>query len=158
VRNRGSGIIQVMKAEIISIGTELLLGRIVNTNAAYLSAKLAELGIDSYYQMTVGDNSERLVRVIREALVRSDIVILTGGLGPTIDDITMESVARLVKRPLVLNKSVLKDIETRFKSRGFNPPPGNERQAMVPEGAKCLRNKFGTAPALIIEDSGKVII
>lgn len=147
-----------MKAEIISIGTELLLGHIVNTNAAYLSRKLAELGIDLYYQTTVGDNPQRLGQAIRKALVRSDIVILTGGLGPTIDDITMESVAHLMGRPLVLNEIILRDIEKHFKSRGFKTPPGNEKQASVPEGAKCLRNKFGTAPALIIEHMGKVIV
>lgn len=147
-----------MKAEIISIGTELLLGHILNTNAAYLSRKLSELGIDLYYQTTVGDNPDRLIQTIRKAITRSDIVILTGGLGPTVDDITMESVARLIGRPLVLNKTVLKDIERYFKSRGFKPPPGNDRQARVPEGAKCLHNKFGTAPALIVEHLGKVII
>lgn len=147
-----------MKAEIISIGTELLLGHIVNTNAAYLSRNLAEIGIDLYYQTTVGDNPERLIHITRKALTRSDIVILTGGLGPTVDDITMESVARLTNRPLILNKSVLKDIKRYFKSKGFKTPPGNDRQAMVPEGAKCLHNKFGTAPALIIEHLGKVIV
>ncbi|MCX5678513.1 MAG: competence/damage-inducible protein A [Candidatus Omnitrophica bacterium] len=147
-----------MRAEIISIGTELLLGHILNTNAAYLSRKLAELGIDLYYQTTVGDNPERLIQTIRKAIARSDIVILTGGLGPTIDDVTMESVARLTDRPLVLNKIVLKDIERYFKARGFKPPSGNDRQARVPQGAKCLHNKFGTAPALIVEHLGKVIV
>lgn len=147
-----------MKAEIISIGTELLLGHIVNTNAAYLSRKLAELGIDLYYQTTVGDNPERLIQAIRKAITRSDIVILTGGLGPTIDDVTMESIARLTGRPLIPNKTVLKNIKGYFKSRGFKPPIGNEKQARVPQGAKCLHNKFGTAPALIVEHLGKVII
>lgn len=147
-----------MIAEIISIGTELLLGHIVNTNAAYLSGKLAELGIDLYYQTTVGDNPQRLVQTIRKALVRSDIVILTGGLGPTVDDITMEAIATLTSRPLTLNKAVLKDIDRYFKSRGFKTPHGNDRQARVPEGAKCLHNKFGTAPALIVEHLGKVIV
>lgn len=147
-----------MKAEIISIGTELLLGHIVNTNAAYISWKLAGLGIDLYYQTTVGDNPERLIQAARKALVRSDIIILTGGLGPTVDDITMESIANLIGRPLVLNKNVLKDIERHFKSRGIKPPPGNDRQARVPEGAKCLSNELGTAPALIVEYMDKVII
>ena len=153
-----SGIILDMKAEIISIGTELLLGHIVNTNAAYLSGKLAGLGIDLYYQTTVGDNPQRLVQTIRKSLVRSDIVLLTGGLGPTVDDITMESVANLIGRKLVLNKTVLRDIERHFKSRGSRTPPGNDRQARVPEGARCLRNEVGTAPALIIEYLGKVIV
>lgn len=147
-----------MKAEIISIGTELLLGHIVNTNAAYLSRKLAGLGIDLYYQTTVGDNPERLIQSVRKALIRSDIVILTGGLGPTIDDITMESISLLTGRPLIPNKAVSKDIERYFKSRGLKPSRGNEKQSRVPEGARCLRNKFGTAPALIVGHLGKVII
>ncbi|MBN2453397.1 MAG: competence/damage-inducible protein A [Candidatus Omnitrophica bacterium] len=147
-----------MKAEIISIGTELLLGQIVNTNAAYLSRKLAELGIDLYYQTTIGDNSQRLVQTLRKSLIRSDIILLTGGLGPTVDDITMEAVANLIGKPLILNRAILKDIKRYFLSRGFKPPHGNDRQARVPEGAKCLRNKVGTAPGLIIEHLGKVII
>lgn len=147
-----------MNAEIISIGTELLLGHIVNTNAAYLSRELAMLGIDLYYQTTVGDNPARLVQTLRKSLIRSDIVILTGGLGPTVDDITMKAVADAIHKPLVLNKKVLKDIERYFGSRGFKAPAGNNRQAMVPEGAKCLHNKFGTAPGLIIEYRDKVII
>lgn len=147
-----------MKAEIISIGTELLLGHIINTNAAYLSGRLAALGIDLYYQTTVGDNPERLTQAIKRALIRSDIVILTGGLGPTIDDITMESISLLTGRPLIPNRAVAKDIARYFKSRGLRPSRGNEKQSRVPEGARCLRNKFGTAPALIIEYLGKVVI
>jgi len=147
-----------MKAEIISIGTELLLGHIVNTNAAYLSRRLAELGIDLYFQTTVGDNPQRLTQTIRKALVRSDVVILTGGLGPTIDDITSESVANLISKPLVFDASVWRDIQKRFGSMGVKMPSGNKRQAMVPKGAICLRNNFGTAPALIVEYMDKVII
>jgi len=147
-----------MNAEIISIGTELLLGHIVNTNAAYLSRKLSELGVDIYYQTTVGDNPQRLTHTIRKALVRSDIVILTGGLGPTVDDITIEAVAGLVGKPLVLNKVILADIKNHFKARGIAMPAGNERQAHIPEEAKWLRNKVGTAPGVIIEYHGKVII
>ncbi len=147
-----------MKAEIISIGTELLLGHIVNTNAAYLSRKLSGLGIDLYYQTTVGDNPERLIQAVRKALIRSDIVILAGGLGPTIDDITMESIAFLTGRPLIPNIAVSKDIARYVKSRGLKPPRGNDKQSRVPEGARCLRNKLGTAPALIIEHLDKVIV
>ncbi|MFH1189989.1 MAG: competence/damage-inducible protein A [Candidatus Omnitrophota bacterium] len=147
-----------MKAEIISIGTELLLGHIVNTNAAYLSRKLAALGIDLYYQTTVGDNPGRLVQAVRRALMRSDIALLTGGLGPTVDDVTMASIATLTGKPLVLNRGVLKDITGYFRSRGLKLSPGNEKQARVPKGVTCLRNKLGTAPALIIEHLGKVIV
>lgn len=146
------------KAEIISIGTELLLGRILNTNAAYLSRKLAELGFDQYFQTTVGDNPERLIRAARSALLRNDLVIMTGGLGPTVDDVTMKSVADLAGRPLVLDSRVLKDIRGYFERRGVKLPPGNKVQAMVPRGARCLVNKFGTAPGLIIEYMDKVIV
>ncbi|MBN1526763.1 MAG: nicotinamide-nucleotide amidohydrolase family protein [Candidatus Omnitrophica bacterium] len=117
-----------MRAEIISIGTELLLGHIVNTNAAYLARKLAETGIDLYHQMTVGDNPLRLYESLRRTLDRSDIVITTGGLGPTVDDITIRTVAKLLNRRL------------------------------IPKGVKWLRNKVGTAPGLIAEHKGKIII
>lgn len=147
-----------MRAEIISIGTELLLGQIVNTNAAYLARKLAELGIDLYHQTTVGDNPQRLADAIRRALGRSDIVILTGGIGPTIDDITAATVARVVGKKLVLNKSALKNLKDYFKLRGCKMPAGNIRQAHVPEGARIAYNAVGTAPGLIIDYRGRVII
>lgn len=147
-----------MKAEIISIGTEILLGHIVNTNAAYLSRKLSELGIDLYYQTTVGDNPQRLAQVVRKALVRSDIVILTGGLGPTVDDITIGAVAMVAGKKLILNKAILKDIKAHFKARGFATPAGNDRQAYIPDGAKWIKNKAGTAPGVIVEYYEKAII
>ncbi len=147
-----------MKAEIISIGTELLLGTIVNTNAAYLAKKLSELGIDLYYQTTVGDNIQRLAESIKRSLGRSDIVVLSGGLGPTVDDITIEAVAKLAGRKLVMHDAILADIRAHFTTRGFAMPSGNERQAAIPEGAKWLKNKVGTAPGVILEYQGKVII
>lgn len=147
-----------MNAEIISIGTELLLGRIVNTNAAYIARRLASLGVDVYHQMTVGDNPRRLIEVIRKAALRSDAIIMTGGLGPTVDDITIPSVAELAGKRLILNKTVLKDLKDYCRLRGRNMPPDNVRQAYLPEGAKWIRNLMGTAPGLIIEWRGKVII
>jgi nicotinamide-nucleotide amidase len=147
-----------MKAEIISIGTELLLGQIVNTNAAYLAQKLASLGVDLYYQSTVGDNPQRLSESIRKALGRSDIVILSGGLGPTVDDITAATVARTIGQPLVLNKSALDGLKSFFKFRKINIPAGNDRQAYIPRGSRPLRNRVGTAPGIIIEIKNRSII
>ena len=119
-----------MNAEIICIGTELLLGHVVNTNASFIAEKLAGSGIDHYFQATVGDNPKRLADTIRAALTRSDVVITTGGLGPTVDDITTRIIADVV----------------------------NKKQALIPEGAKWLRNPYGTAPGLIIEHKSKIII
>lgn len=147
-----------MKAEIISVGTELLLGQIVNTNAAYIARKLAGLGIDLYHQSTVGDNPERLAAAIRTALGRADIVILTGGLGPTVDDITAAAVARALRKNLVLSKPALKYLTDYFKRRGIKMPAGNARQARVPEGARIVRNAVGTAPGLVIDHRGRIII
>ena len=147
-----------MKAEIISIGTEILLGHIVNTNAAYLSERLAESGIDVYYHTTVGDNPARLAQSLKQAVGRSDIVITSGGLGPTVDDITTGTVASLAGRPLVLNRSILKDLKKYFRIRKYKFPPENVRQAYIPEGAKWIANKIGTAPGLTIEYEGRIII
>jgi len=147
-----------MKAEIISIGTELLLGTILNTNSALLSQRLAGLGIDVYHHITVGDNPSRLNEAIRRSLSRSDIVITTGGLGPTVDDITTETIATLAGKNLILNKVVIKDLRDYFKLRKLEPPPDCARQAYIPEGAKWIRNAVGTAPGLIMEYGGKTII
>ncbi len=139
-----------MNAEIISIGTELLLGHILNTNAAYLSHKLAELGIDLYYQTSVGDNTKRLEECIRRSAGRSDIVIMTGGLGPTVDDITVEALSRIGGEKTVLNRTVLKDLRSYFALKKLKIPPGSMRQAYIPRGARWVRNKVGTAPGLMI--------
>lgn len=147
-----------MKAEIIGIGTEILLGQIVNTNSAYLSRGLAEQGIDAYYHLTVGDNPLRLYTAIIRALGRSDIVITTGGLGPTLDDITLETIAKVVQKPLIFKKEILTRIKTHFKKRHIRMPQNNIRQAYIPKGARWLKNGVGTAPGLIIETSGKILI
>ena len=147
-----------MKAEIISIGTEILLGHIVNTNTPYLSRKLAELGIDVYYHTTVGDNPERLREALTHSLKRSDIIITTGGLGPTVDDITLQAIAATIGKELVFRKDILKKIEKNFKQRKFKIPKEALRQAFVPLGATPLINNVGTAPGLIIEHEGKIII
>ncbi len=147
-----------MQAEIISIGTELLLGHIVNTNAAFLSQKLAEIGIDVYYQTTVGDNPQRLIESIKRSVRRSDIIITSGGLGPTVDDVTIEAIAALLNRRLVLNKTVLKGVKAYFKLRKVKFPIETMRQAYIPEGVKWIRNNVGTAPGLLVEYMGKTIV
>ena len=147
-----------MNAEVISIGTELLLGHVVNTNAAFLSEKLAEAGVDVYRHTTVGDNPTRLTTAIMRALGRSDIVITSGGLGPTVDDITIETVAHLIGRKLVLNKTILKDAKDYFRSKNVPFPKESIRQAYIPEDVKWVRNRVGTAPGLIAEYFSKKII
>lgn len=147
-----------MIAEIVSVGTELLLGQIVNTNSTYISQRLAELGIDVYFQSCVGDNLLRLQSVVFQALSRSDIVIVTGGLGPTDDDLTVSAVAGVLNRELVFSQEVLADIGRYFSKTGRQAPETNVKQAYVIEDCNIIRNKIGTAPGQIVEDSGKVIV
>lgn len=150
-----------MVVELISVGTEILLGNIVNTNAAYLAEKCALLGCSLYHQTVVGDNEERMEEVIRQAVNRSDIVILTGGLGPTKDDLTKEVTARVFGRELYLDEHSKSRIQEYFHTNGSkNITENNWKQAMVPEGAIVVDNHNGTAPGLIIEDkeNGKTAI
>jgi len=147
-----------MQAEVISIGTELLLGKTINTNLAYIARSLSPLGIDLFYATTVDDNEIRLYTVIKRALHRSDIVIATGGLGPTVDDITLQIIAQATQKKLILNKSVLKDIKEHFHRRQIPMPKENVRQALIPEGARPLKNEVGTAPGLIMVFDKKVLI
>ena len=152
-----------MITELISVGTEILLGNIVNTNSAYLSEKCALLGLSVYYQDVVGDNEGRMRDVIRTALDRSDVVILTGGLGPTEDDITKEVTADLMGMPLKEDSHSRKLIDKYLKEYEKNNPQrritkNNYKQAMVPEGAIVLDNHNGTAPGLILEKKGKTAI
>ncbi|HEX6971525.1 MAG TPA: CinA family nicotinamide mononucleotide deamidase-related protein, partial [Limnochordia bacterium] len=134
-----------MVAECIFVGTELLLGQIVNTNGAYLGRRLAELGIDQYLQVTVGDNPARLRAALAAALQRADVVITSGGLGPTLDDLTRETAAELAGRALRFDPALWEQI-----ARGRTLRENMKRQAMVPEGATVLPNAVGTAPGLII--------
>lgn len=148
-----------MRAEIISIGTELLLGAIVDTNAAYVSRRLAEIGIDLYHRVTVGDNEGRIARCIEEALERTDVVLCTGGLGPTVDDVTRQAIARATGRELVLDEEMLGWIEERFRGWGHPMSENNRRQALMPEGAIAIENPVGTAPIFIVQDQrGDVIV
>ncbi len=148
-----------MIAELVFVGTELLLGEILNTNAQYLSERLALVGIDVYHQVTVGDNAERLATVLRTALSRADVVITSGGLGPTLDDITRDVSAEVTGRPLELDEVLLAELQAFYAGRGRTMAPNNVRQVMVPHGATPLRNDRGTAPGLIIPaQDGKAIV
>ena len=138
-----------MSAEIICIGTELLLGDILNTNCHYLAQELASLGIPHYYQTVVGDNLERIHRVIEIAIARSTILIFTGGLGPTPDDLTTEAIAAFFKTPLAEKPEIIADISAKFASIGRKMTPSNRKQALIPQGANILPNPSGTAPGMI---------
>jgi nicotinamide-nucleotide amidase len=138
-----------MSAEIICVGTELLLGDIVNTNARYLALELAKLGIPHYYQTVVGDNVERLQKAIAIAADRSSILLFTGGLGPTPDDLTTETIAAFFHTPLQEDPQILADIEQKFSSSGRIMTPSNRKQALIPVGAEVLPNPSGTAPGMI---------
>ncbi|MDQ7096084.1 competence/damage-inducible protein A [Desulfosporosinus sp. PR] len=147
-----------MKAEIVATGTELLLGETLNTSAHYLTGKLSSLGIEVDYHTTVGDNSERLEQVLRQAIDRSDLLVTTGGLGPTADDLTKELVAKVLNLPMELDQTSLQQIVQFFGRRKAPMPSSNEKQAYFPKGSKILPNPIGTAPGAIIEKSGKTVI
>ncbi|MGB9752892.1 competence/damage-inducible protein A [Roseiflexus castenholzii] len=148
-----------MNAEILAIGSELLLGETIDTNSAYLAQQLAAIGINLFRKSVVGDNEERIAAAISEALGRADLLICTGGLGPTVDDVTREAVARALQRPLVFHQHLLDQIEARFRAFGRPMPQSNRRQAHVPEGARIVENPRGTAPAFIVEDArGTVVV
>lgn len=147
-----------MTVEFVCVGTELLLGNIVNTNAAYLAEQCAGLGLSCYYQSVVGDNAERLEGVLRTALGRSDIVILSGGLGPTEDDLTKETAARVCGRRLVVNDGWMEKLAEYFAVRNMTPTENNWKQAQIPEGAILLDNPNGTAPGIIIEEENTRVI
>lgn len=147
-----------MNAEIIAVGTEILLGDIVNTNAQFLSKKLAQMGISVYHQSVVGDNSNRLKEELNESFKRSDIVITTGGLGPTKDDLTKEIGAEYFNKEMILNEESLETIKNYFKKQGRKLSKNNEKQAYFPKDSIILPNNFGTAPGCIIEENNKYLI
>lgn len=147
-----------MVAEILCVGTELLMGKVVNTDAQYLSQELAKIGVSVYRHTTVGDNPGRLRESFLTALGRSDIVILTGGLGPTMDDLTKETVAEAMGLRMALHKDSLDRIASYFSKLGRAMTPNNEKQALFPEGSTVLPNDRGTAPGCIVEAGGKAVI
>jgi len=147
-----------MNAEILAVGTELLMGQIANTNAQYLSRRFADLGINVYYHSVVGDNPGRLKDALLRALERSDIVITTGGLGPTKDDLTKETIAEAMGLPLVVHRESLDYIRAFFKKQNRPMCENNAKQAYLPAGSKVIPNRNGTAPGCLIEQGGKVVI
>ena len=147
-----------MNAEFIFVGTEILLGNLLNTTAQYLSEQCAALGISCFYQTVVGDNKERITETFQAAWNRSDIVILSGGLGPTEDDLTKETVSESLGIPLVLDQKALDDIRAFFAKKGYEMPKINEKQAYVPKDSIVLYNDNGTAPGVIIEKDEKCAV
>jgi nicotinamide-nucleotide amidase len=147
-----------MDAEIIAIGSELLLGQIIDTNSSYIAKSLADIGIELIQTTTVGDNLQRMKEAIQEATQRCQVVITTGGLGPTEDDLTREAVAETTKRPLVFQPHLMEQVEGLFKRRGFRMTENNRKQAYIPEGAIPIENPKGTAPGFIVEGSNWVTI
>lgn len=147
-----------MTAEILCVGTELLLGDIVNTNAAYIARELARIGMDLYHQTVVGDNPERLKRALNEAFDRADLVITTGGLGPTFDDVTKETVAAYFGKKMVRNQEAMDRIASYYEKRGIELTDNTKKQADLPEGCIAFQNNHGTAPGLAIEGKGKIVI
>ncbi len=147
-----------MNAEIISVGSELLLGQIVNTNAAFLARECAELGINVYHQTTVGDNPQRFFDALKQAFARADILLITGGLGPTKDDLTKETVARFVGESLVHHEESLRYIEAFFKRQNRPMTPNNRKQALVINGCHVLNNHHGMAPGMVVSYKGKWIV
>lgn len=147
-----------MIAEVVSIGTELLLGQIVDTNAAYLAQQLSGLGIDVYHRATVGDNLPRTVATLRQAVQRADLVLTIAGIGPTMDDLTRDAIAEVMDAPLRRDPQIVAHLTDWFARRGYPMTENNLRQADVPEGGRALPNANGTAPALLLEKNGKTVI
>lgn len=147
-----------MNAEILTIGTEILLGEIVDTNTQRIARSLRELGIDLFQTASVGDNQRRIADAVKKALARAELVITSGGLGPTVDDATRTGVAAALERELEFHPELWEQIEVRFASFGREPTENNRRQAHIPSGAKAIENPIGTAPGFILEcDEGTVV-
>jgi nicotinamide-nucleotide amidase len=144
-------------AEIVAIGSELLLGQIVDTNSAWMAQRLTALGVNLYFKSVVGDNPARMREVIARAVERADIVITSGGIGPTQDDLTREIVAEVAGRKLTQDAGMLEQVEEHFRRRGRPMTPNNIRQSYMPEGAIPVKNPNGTAPSFIVEDPRAVI-
>ncbi len=147
-----------MRCEIIGVGTELLMGQTTNTNARDIACELSTLGIGVYYQTVVGDNEARLEEVFKQAFQRTDLVILTGGLGPTKDDLTRETVTRVLELPLEKNEAWERQLEDFFRKRQRSMSEINRRQAMVPRGAELLPNDRGTAPGIFLETKDRLVV
>ncbi|MBW6411478.1 competence/damage-inducible protein A [Clostridium weizhouense] len=147
-----------MRVEIIAVGTEILLGDIINSNAQYLAKQLALLGLDMYNQQVVGDNEERILKAFDDAFKRSDIVITTGGIGPTKDDMTKEVAAKYFNKKLIAHEESIEKIKRYFKTMGKEMPESNLKQGLYPENSIVIENNNGTAPGTIIEENNKIMI
>lgn len=147
-----------MSAEIICVGTELLLGDILNSNTQYLGRQLADLGIPHYFQTVVGDNPDRIKQVLKIAIDRSSILLFTGGLGPTPDDLTTETIASFFETPLEEKPELIADLEEKFAKRGRTMSPSNRKQALMPVGAQILPNSMGSASGMIWQPRPNVTI
>lgn len=149
---------KLMNAEILCVGTEILLGDIVNTNSAFIARELANIGINVYYQSVVGDNAKRLKDCLKTAFSRVDLVVLTGGLGPTYDDLTKETVADYFGRPMMTDEISLIKLKEYFYNLGHKMTENNLKQAIMPEGAVVFPNEWGTAPGLALSDGNKIAV
>jgi nicotinamide-nucleotide amidase len=147
-----------INAEIISIGTEILLGEITDTNSVYIARALRDIGVNLYFMTSVGDNEQRITEAIRIALLRAQVVITTGGLGPTVDDVTRQAVARATNRELIFHQELLDNIAERFSGFRVNMTENNRRQAYLPQAALVIENPVGTAPSFIVEIGNNIII
>ena len=147
-----------MHAEIIATGSELLLGEVVDTNSTYIARRLREIGLNLFFKTVVGDNEQRMEEALRIALNRSDVIITTGGLGPTVDDVTRPAVARAVDRELIFSEELLAQIQARFRAYGVPMGENNRRQAYLPQDALPIENPVGTAPSFIVKHEGRLII
>lgn len=145
-------------AEVVTIGSELVLGQLVDTNAAFIASKLSEIGIGLAYHTTVGDDRERMAEALQTALKRCQVVITTGGVGPTEDDLTREIAARVIGSKLVFRQDLMDYIEGLFKRMGYKMAPNNKRQAYIPEGAEVIHNPRGTAPCFRYEFDDRILI
>src|SRR5438067_3711052 len=148
----------VRTAEIIAVGSELLGPSRVDTNSLYIAEKLAALGVELRVKSVVGDEREDLATLLRQALARVDVVVLTGGLGPTDDDLTRDVVSDVLGRPMAIDEAIVDKIRARFARRGLTMPEVNRRQGQVPEGSVVLDNPNGTAPGLFIDHHGQVVV
>src|SRR5690625_5198714 len=143
---------------MIAIGTELLLGQIANTNAQWLSKELASRGINTFHHTVVGDNLDRVVNVFKQAAERSNVIIISGGLGPTEDDMTREAFQQLTKLEMYEYEPAMKNIEAFYEAQGSPMPPNNRRQARVFSGATVIDNETGMAPGMIVKENGRTWI
>lgn len=144
-------------AEIIVIGTELLLGEIIDTNTQVIAQALRKIGVDVYRTATIGDNPNRIAQIIEESINRADIVIVTGGLGPTVDDPTRGAIAKAFGKELVYYPELWDEIVRRFAKYGIQPPENNKQQAYLPEGAESIPNPRGTAPGIVLDTSSGIL-